>query len=282
LLGLIAGQGALPLEIARAARRRGRPLVALALRGFAAPELAGHAERIHWFAPGEVGAALRALEESGAREVVLAGKVPRAALFAGSGAAPLALDARARAELAALSDRRDGSILARVVAGLEAAGLRVLPQAELVPELVAGPGPLGRVAPSEAQRRDIAAGIPVARALAGLDVGQTVVLKDGVVLAVEAIEGTDEAIQRGGGFAAEATVIKLARPEQDPRFDLPAVGPDTLDALLRVRARCLAVEAGRTLLLDREGLCQRADESGIALFGVVVGTRASRDAGGAS
>jgi hypothetical protein len=277
MLGLIAGQGRLPVAIARAAARAGRPVTAIALRGFAASELAGLCKGIHWLAPGEIAAALAALHASGATEVVLAGKVPKAALFAESGAADLGLDARAGAELAALPDRRDASILARVVAGLEALGLRVLPQAELVPELVAGAGALGGPAPTADQLADIAAGVPIAQALAAADVGQTLVLHRGSVLAVEAIEGTDAAIRRGGRFARGATVLKLARPRQDPRFDLPAIGPDTLDALCEVGARCLAVEAGRTLLVDRESLCARAGESGIALVGVVVGTQARPD-----
>ncbi len=281
MLGLIAGQGALPLEIARAARRRGAEVFAVALEGFASPALEAETAQLYWFKAGQVAEALRALQQSGAREVVLAGKVPKAALFSQAEAAGWALDARATAELSALSDRRDSSILARVVSGLEAAGLRVLPQAELIPELLAQPGPLGRIAPTAAQQRDIEAGVPIARALAGFDVGQTLVIKHGAVLAVEAIEGTDAAIRRAGHFAAEATVIKVARPQQDPRFDLPAIGPETLDALVAAGARCLAVEAGRTLVLERARLCQRADQSGIALVGVVVGTQDRSAPGGA-
>jgi DUF1009 family protein len=278
MLGLIAGQGGLPVEIARAARRAGRPVAAIALRDFASPELASLCSSIHWLAPGAIANALAALSASGAKEVVLAGKVPKGALFATEAAAALALDARAESELAALPDRRDASILLRVVSGLEALGLRVLPQAELVPELLAGEGPLAGPAPTPQQLRDIGAGFPIARALAAADVGQTLVLHSGSVLAVEAIEGSDEAIRRGGRYARGATVLKVARPDQDPRFDLPAIGPDTLDALCEVGARCLAVEAGRTLLIDRERLCARAGESGIALVGVVVGTQGERDA----
>jgi len=265
-LGLIAGSGSLPLEIARAARRRGRGVLALGFPGHTDERLAGEVPEVVWLAPGRLEAALEALRAGRVREAVLAGKLPKLLLFREGES--LELDALAREALGRLPDRRDGSVLALVVETLHGRGIRILPQAELVPELLSGEGPLGRVRPSPAQSADIAFGWPVARALAGLDVGQAVVVKDGAVLAVEALEGTDAAIRRAGQLAPGAVVVKVARPAQDPRFDLPAIGAGTLAALREARAGALAFEAGRTLVLEREALVREADTAGIALVGV--------------
>jgi DUF1009 family protein len=265
VLGLIAGQGALPLELARAARSRGRRLVAIAFHGQTDPALEREAE-VSWLYPGEVGRALATLRRAGVSQVLLAGKVPKAGLAADPAA--LRPDAEALRLLAALRDRSDDSILRALADFLAGQGIELLPQAELAPELFAGPGVLGRVRPSAAQRADAAYGFPIARAIGGLDVGQTLVVKDRAVLAVEAIEGTDAAIRRAGAIAAGACVVKVAKPRQDPRFDVPAIGPATLEAMREARAGCLAFEAGRTLLLERGRLVEQADAAGIALFGI--------------
>jgi DUF1009 family protein len=266
VLGLIAGRGRLPLDVARSARRRGRRVAAVAFRGLADAGLEREAAEVTWLHPGEVSAALAALHSGGVREAVLAGKVPKSALLAG--AERLEIDARAAALLARLQDRRDDSILALVASVLEQEGIRLLPQADWVPELVAGEGVLGAVAPTPEQRAEVAFAWPIARALGAHDVGQTVVVRGRAVLALEAIEGTDAAIRRAGEFGPGACVVKLAKPHQDPRFDVPAVGPDTIAALADARAALLAVEAGRTLVLDRERFVSLADAHGIAVLGV--------------
>ncbi len=265
-LGLIAGEGSLPLAVTRAARERGRRVVAIAFHDSTDRRLDAEAAQVTWLHPGEVEAALEVLRAAGVRQAVLAGKVDKATLVAEPAA--LRPDAAARELIGALRDRRDDSILAALAKLLEARGIRLLPQAALVPELLAGEGPLGRERPDPAQRADVAFGWPIARAIAALDVGQTVVVKDGAVLAVEAIEGTDAAIRRAGAIAAGACVIKLAKPQQDPRFDVPAVGPGTVAALVEARARVLAVEAGRTLVLERQAMVEAADSHGIALLGI--------------
>jgi DUF1009 family protein len=274
-LGLIAGRGWLPLAVARAARRQGRKVTAIAFPRHTDPALGDEAE-VLWLAPGEVGTALAAFRSAGVRDVVMAGKVPKQDLYA----APevLRADADARRLLDALPDHRDDSILAAVAALLEARGLRLLGQAELVPELLAGEGPLGRLEPDAAQWRDVAFGLPLARAVAGLDIGQTVVVKDGAVLAVEAIEGTDAAIRRAGALRKGACVVKVAKPRQDPRFDVPAIGRDTLTAMREAEATVLACQAGATLVLEREALVSEADRAGIALVGVAVGDAAGGEA----
>lgn len=266
MLGLIAGAGLLPGELARAARRRGWRVAAVAFPGHTDPGLEAHADCLAWRAPGEIAAAAAALRAAGATRAVLAGKLEKAALYGETGA--LRLDADARALLASLPDQRDDSLLTALAGYLEARGIELLPQAALAPELLAGAGPLGRVAPTPEILADVAFGWPLATAIAGLDIGQTVIVKDRAVLAVEAIEGTDAAIRRAGRIAAGACAIKVAKPRQDPRFDLPAVGPDTVAALAAAGAAALAFAAGRTLVLRREELAERADASGIAVLGV--------------
>jgi DUF1009 family protein len=266
VLGLIAGGGGLPLAMARAARSRGRCVCAIALRGHADPRLEEQVSEIAWLHPGEIGAMLEALRASGVREAVLAGRMPKALLYQDE--ARLRLDERAVEVLQGLADRSDDSILGALADLLLGEGIRLIAQAELVPELLPGPGVLGAVAPSDDQRADVAFGWPIARAIAGLDVGQTVVVKDCAVLAVEAVEGTDAAIRRAGEVASGGCVVKVAKPRQDPRFDVPTVGLGTLEVLSESGASLLAFEAERTLVLDRADLTARADAAGIVVWAV--------------
>jgi DUF1009 family protein len=266
-LGIVAGDGCFPLEIARAVRSRGRPVVAIGFRGLTDPALEPAVDALHWLRLGELGALVGPLHRAGARDAVLAGKVSKTHLYASG--EEIRPDARAAALLAEVADRADGSILGALASALEREGIVLRSQSELVPELVAPAGRLGSVRPSREMLADVRYGWHVARALAGLDVGQSVVVKERAVMAVEAIEGTDAAIRRGGELGGPGVcLVKAARPAQDPRFDLPAVGPETIEVLAGVRGARLAVEAGMTLLLDREALVERADAHGIALLGV--------------
>lgn len=281
-LALLAGAGLLPRVLARAAREAGRPLVVLALEGLADPGLADEASALHWIGLGDAERGLALLRESGAREAVLAGKVPRARLAGPE--ASFVPDARARAVLAGLGDRRDASLLSALAAVLEAAGVRLLPQAELAPGLLPAPGRLGATPPPPAALEDAAWGWPLAAELARLDVGQCLVVRDRSVVAVEAAEGTDATIRRAGELAGPgASVLKRARPDQDPRFDLPAVGPGTLESAAAAGAALVAVEAGRSLVLERERTVALADAAGIALLALPAagpGPDAADDAGG--
>jgi DUF1009 family protein len=267
ILGLIAGRGRLPLEVLRSARARGERVVVVGIRGEADLALARETDACTWIHLGELERLIESLRAEGVSEAVMAGKVPKTRLYDPE---TLRLDARALAVLGRLADRRDDTILGALAGELESEGIRLRPQPEAVPELFAGLGPVGGVAPSEAQRADIAFGWPVARTLGGLDIGQTVVVRQRAVIAVEAIEGTDAAIARAGALAPEGdlVVVKVAKPDQDPRFDMPALGIDTLKALVAARAGALAFEAGRTVVLDREQLAREADAHGIAIFGV--------------
>jgi hypothetical protein len=266
VLGLIAGQGSLPLEVARSARRRGQRMVCVALRDLASPELETCADEITWIHLGEAAAGIAAFHRAGVQEAVMAGKVPKQVLYRDSAA--LRLDGSAVALMSGLRDRRDDTILKAIADFLERVGIRLLPQWAFSPELLAPAGPQGSLSPTPEQQADIAFGFPIARQIGELDIGQTVVVKDRAVLAVEAIEGTDAAIRRAGGIAAGGCVVKVAKPAQDARFDVPTIGLGTLESLLAARASVLAFEAGATIVLERDALASRADACGIAVVGV--------------
>jgi DUF1009 family protein len=216
--------------------------------------------------PWEVAAGLAAFRGAGVRELVMVGKVPKADLLRDP--QELRLDSQASALMDELADRRDDTILLRVATVLESIGIRLLPQWALLPDALAGEGPLGNITPTPAQEADIAFGFPIAKKLGELDIGQTVVVKDRAVLALEAIEGTDLAIRRAGTLAPGGVVVKVAKPGQDPRFDVPTIGLRTVLTLAEARCAVLAIEAGATVVLERDALVRAADERGIAVCGV--------------
>lgn len=266
-LGLIAGCGRLPFELARGARQRGRRVAAVALEGFAEPGLDELVDAFAALPLGQLRRLFAFLRERGVKQVVLAGKVPKEVLYtAPERARP---DERAAELLGALRDRKDDSILLAFAGALEAEGFELLRQSELAPQLLAEEGVLGAHRPTPAQLAEVAFGWPIAKALGALDVGQTVVVEGRAVLALEAIEGTDEAIRRGTALGrGGACVVKVAKPQQDPRFDVPVAGLETVRVLAAGRGALLAVEAGRTLLLEREEMLREADAAGIAVLGV--------------
>jgi DUF1009 family protein len=268
-LGLVAGSGRLPAELAASARQAGWRVVAVGLVELADPELAKHVDAFEWAHVLDFGRLFDVLRAAGARDVVLAGKVPKTFLWERKDA--LRPDARALASLAQLRDRKDDSLLGAAVQLIEAEGLRVRSQLELAPGLCAPTGPFGKLRPTRAQEEDVAFAWPIAKTLGALDIGQSVVVQGKAVLALEAVEGTDRAIERAIQLADPSrgvVVVKVAKPNQDPRFDVPTVGLDTLRTLAKAGSGALAVEAGATLVLDRAELVAEADAAGIALLGV--------------
>jgi len=279
-LGLVAGSGGLPAELAASARRAGWRVVAVGLVELADPALAQHVDAFEWAHVAAFGRLFEVLARHGAEDVVLAGKVPKTFLWQRPDA--VKPDARALAALAAIRDRKDDSLLGAVVQVIEAEGLRVRSQLELAPDLCATPGVLGKVQPTREQEQDVAFGWPVAKTIGALDVGQSVVVQGKAVLALEAVEGTDRAIERGASLADRrrgVVVVKVAKPQQDPRFDVPTVGLATLRMLVAGGGGALAVEAGQTLVLEREALVAEADAAGVALLGVDERWLASRGGG---
>ncbi|MFQ5457091.1 MAG: LpxI family protein [Myxococcota bacterium] len=263
-LGLIAGNGRLPLVLAEAARTRGVRLAAVAINEETDPAIEARVPEIAWFHVGQLTGMIDFLKAAGCSEVVMAGQLRLGHVFGDWEALmadPLVLDLLAR-----VADRRGDSLLGAVAEVLEKAGLHLREATHLLDEYVAKPGALTKRAPTGEEQEDVAFGWRIAKAISGLAVGQTVVVKRRAVVAVEAVEGTDAAIRRGGELGGEGVVVvKVSRPDQDLRFDLPVIGASTVDALIAAGAGALALEAGRTLVLDREEICRRADEAGIAI-----------------
>jgi UDP-2,3-diacylglucosamine hydrolase len=263
-LGLIAGSGELPLAIAAEARAKGYTVIAVGLDPLAERALATTADEVTWVNVGKLGTIIDTLTKSGIKEAVMAGKVPKSLLYKSR----ITPDLRAVKVLFSLKDRSDDSIMLAITKELEKDGIKLLDTTEFSSGLLTPEGVLTRGAPSKEEWLDIAFGWEIAKQMGRLDIGQTVVVKDKAVMAVEAIEGTDEAIRRGGTLAGDgAVVVKVSKPQQDMRFDVPVTGLDTLRAMISIHARVLAVEAGQSILLDREKMVDEADGAGISVVG---------------
>lgn len=262
-VGLLAGNGRLPVALARAAGRMGRQVVAVALTPHVDRELAEAVSALHAVPATQWQRILELLLAAGVEDLYAVGKVPKTILLTQR------LDERSRSMLGAIARRNDDSVMQAYARDLELHGMRMRPQTELLADLLAPAGPLTRTETTPDQQADIAYGYALAKRMGDLDVGQTVVVKHGCVLAVEAIEGTDDAIRRGtqlGG--AGSVVVKVAKPNQDPRFDVPTIGVDTVTVLAEVSAAVLAVEAGRTFVVDRAQAVRVAEAAGISIVGI--------------
>jgi len=263
-VGLIAGNGRLPFAFARSARARGVSVAAVAIREETDPDLERHVDRTGWYHVGELSGMIGFLKDAGCRDVVMAGQIRIRHVF--EDWEKLAVDPLALDLLKRMGDRRGDSVLGAVADVLEASGLHLREATTFMEDCVARPGVLTKREPSAEERDDLDFGWRMAKAVSQLALGQTVVVKRRAVVAVEAAEGTDACILRGGQLGGEGTVVvKVPRPDQDPRFDLPVIGASTVRALCEARAAVLAVEAGRTLILDREEVSRMADEAGIAI-----------------
>jgi DUF1009 family protein len=263
-LGLIAGNGRFPFLVAAGARRAGRRVVAVAIREEASPELDAEVDEIHWVGLGQFGRCIQALRAAGAREAVMAGQVKHRQIFAG-----IAPDLKLMGVLARLAFQNTDSLIGAVADALGREGITLLPSTTFLEDQLASVGAITRRSPTRSERRDIAYGCRVARVLAGMDLGQTVVVKERAAVALEAMEGTDEVIRRAGRIAGPGTtVVKVAKPRQDMRFDVPVVGPVTVAVLREAGARVLALDAGKTLLLERVAFVERAEQAGLVVWGL--------------
>jgi UDP-2,3-diacylglucosamine hydrolase len=270
-LAIIAGKGAYPRVLAQSARAQGiRRLAVLAFRGETDPVIETLADEVRWIHVGQLGAFFDALQGFGIRDAVMAGQITPSNLFR------VRMDGPMLKLLARLPVRNAETIFGAAGEELRARGIELRPASLFMEGAMPPPGRLGARAPTEAEQADIALGFRVAKTTSGLDIGQTVVLKAGTILAVEAFEGTDEAIRRGGELGGPGVVVvKTAKASHDMRFDIPVVGEHTLRVLRRVKAAALAVEAGRTILLDRGALVAAADEIGLAFVAVDTGRAAA-------
>ena len=263
-IGLIAGGGQFPLLFAEAARARGRRVVAVAHVNETLPELEQQADVTCWVKLGQLGRIIKYFRQEGVNETVFAGTITKTRIFH-----DVLPDFKGLTLWNKIDIRLDDAILRAVAQTLEEEGIRVIASTCYLDHLFFPQGLLSRKKPSTAQMEDIRFGWSIARAVGRLDIGQCVVVRDRSVLAVEAIEGTDAAIRRGGELAGSgAVVVKLKKPDQDFRFDLPATGEKTIATLAAVKGAVLAVEAGQSLLFDRAAMVRDADRAGIVVIGL--------------
>lgn len=262
-LGLVAGYGAFPLELAAALQKQGIEVHTVAAREETFPEIEALSASTCWLHVGQLGGMIKALKAAGVESVIFAGKVQKLHLFRN-----FRPDLTAIKALALLPDRKDDSIMLAIVGLLARAGISVREQTEFAGEMLAGEGHLFGPKPNQDMMQDIRFGYTQAAGISALDIGQTVVVQQGAVLAVEAIEGTDEAIRRGGSLGnGKATVVKVGKPRQDLRFDVPAFGPGTLETMHASGCRTLAVEAGITLMIERHRIAEMAERYRICVYG---------------
>lgn len=260
-IGIIAGSGPLPILAAQEAKASGRQVIVVAIREEADPRVGTVADRLHWVGVGQLGGLIRAFKDDGVNEAIMVGKVRMSHLF--SYVRP---DMRGALLYFRLKDRRGDAIMEAVAEELQREGISLLDCTQFLTAALVEQGVLTRRAPTAREWEDIRFGQEVARTVAQLKIGQTVVVKNGTVLAVEAIEGTDTAVRRGAQLGKEGVVVvKACRPDHDFRFDVPVIGCTTIAVLREVKGTALAVEAKRTLLLEREQALALADEAGITV-----------------
>ncbi len=265
-LGLIAGEGKLPAILAKSAKAKGYKVVALALSEDAQKQIAPHVDVNYVIAPGQLGRNFKLLQQNNCESMVFIGKVPKLNLLRNLHK----VDWTAIRELSQLPNLNDDSIQLRMGEILEEMGIRVLTQSEFLRHLFPDYGVLTKRNPSPNEYADIEYGLKMAKEIARMDIGQTVIVRDCMILAVEAIEGTDEAIKRAVQLArGPVVVVKVAKPNQDQRFDIPAVGMSTLDAMKHsTPGGVLAIEANQTMVVDQTEMTAYADSCGIAMVAV--------------
>ncbi len=265
-VGLLCGGGALPLRVAGALLRGGRRVVAVGITGEADPALADVVEGVRWTGLAKLGQWVSIFKSAGVEAVLMVGAIHKQRMF-GNVAAMLPDWRSVKVWYEQLNSKEDHTILGAVVGEFEKEGLRVGSVADYCPELLLVPGLLTRRRPDERHWRDIRFGWPIAKQIAALQVGQCIVVKDQAVIAVEGIDGTDAALERGGRLAGgRAVAVKVAREGHDERFDIPCVGPDTVDTLRGAAIAVLALEAERTIMLDRDEVKREADAAGLCII----------------
>ena len=264
-IGIVAGAGRLPVIISADAKERGYRIVTVALEGLASIEMDRLSDIIKWVNPGQLGLMLKTFKDNRVDSVLMVGKVPKSLLLKSK----ITPDLRAVKVLLSLKSKSDDVILKAITREIEKEGMKVIDIASFSPHLLAPEGLLTKTVPSEDEEKDIQYGWKIAKEIGRLDIGQTVVIKSRAVMAVEAIEGTDEAILRGGEWAGEgAVVVKVSKPQQDMRLDVPVVGSDTLQAMIKVRATVLALEAYKSIIVNRKEFLEVANRAKISVMGL--------------
>jgi hypothetical protein len=267
-LGLIAGNGRFPFLVLDAARGSGHDVTVIALKDEAFPDLAAVAARppaatLHWIAIGQLGKCISLLKEAGVTQAVMAGQVKHTKLFA-----DILPDLTALSLITKLKARNTDAIISAVADVLRDHGITLLDSTAFLAPLLAREGVLTRRSPVADEQADLTFGYGVADAIAGLDIGQTIAVKSAAVVAVEAMEGTDAVIAHAGQLAGRGVrIVKVAKPKQDMRFDVPVVGVSTIEAMKAAGATLLSVDAGKTLMIDGDAIIKAADAADIAIVG---------------
>ena len=266
-IGLIAGNGRFPFLALQGARGLGHDVTVVAVREEAFPELEGAARAagadLHWVSLGHLGKCIKILKEAGARQAIMAGQIKHAKIFSG-----IIPDLTLLSVLTKLRAKNTDALISAVAEVLRGEGIELLNSTAFLEPLLAKPGTLSRRAPSAEELEDLTFGYRMADAVAALDIGQTIVVKDKAVVAVEAMEGTDAVIRRAGEIAGAGTrVVKVAKPKQDMRFDVPVVGVATIDSMKAIGATAISIDAGKTLIVDGHKFFDAANAAGLAVIG---------------
>lgn len=261
-IGLIAGNNKYPFLFAKAAKERDIKVVAAGIRGDTSFLLRFLVNKFSWFKVGELNRLLDFFKQQGIKHVIMAGQVSQKNLFDDK----VELDAVTQKLFDALRDRKADTIFSAVAEKLKENDLKLIDSTFLLENYMAPQGTLTRRGPTIEELDDIEFGKQIAKSMGELDVGQTVVIKEKAIVAIEAMEGTDKCILRGGSIAQQgAVIIKVSKPKQDQRFDIPVIGPQTIKTMLKCGASCLAIEAGRTLIIDRRTCLKLANKARISI-----------------
>ncbi|MGH9698323.1 MAG: LpxI family protein [Candidatus Acidiferrales bacterium] len=273
--GLIAGNGDFPFLVLEGARSRGIEMAVVGIREEASPALEKSAKRFHWVSLGELSRTIELLHQEGVKRAVMAGQVKHNKIFSS-----IKPDWKLAKLLFALPSKNTDSLIGAVAKVLQDEGIELVDSTKFLGPLLPAAGVLTRRAPDSSEAADIAYGREVARQIAALDLGQTVVVRDRACVAVEAMEGTDETIERAARIAEgqRLVVVKVSKPGQDMRFDVPVVGCKTIEVMRRSNATALAIDAARTLLFDRDQMIHAADEAGIAIEAFALPSASPKDA----
>ncbi len=260
-IGLIAGSGQFPLLFAQAARAKGWQIYAAAYKEEAHPDLGRYVELLEWFYVGQINRLIQYFHRHQVTQAVMMGAINKPRMFTN-----VRPDMKALAMIARMRHTNDDVLLREFAGLLEKEGIQIKPSTMLLPELLAAEGLWTRRKPSKAETRDIGIGWQIAKEIGRLDIGQCIVIRNGSILAVEAIDGTDATIERGGRLGrGRAVVVKVCKPHQDLRFDIPAVGLQTIETMHAAGVTTLAIEAGKAVVFDRDAMVARADECRIAI-----------------
>jgi UDP-2,3-diacylglucosamine hydrolase len=261
-LGLIAGNGKFPFLVLEGAKRAGTSVAVAAIREETDPSIEGLADRLIWVGIGQLGKMLRFFKDEGVDKAIMAGQVKHVQIF--SRAIP---DVRMLKMLLRLPRRNTDALIGAVANELASEGIELIDSTFFLKDQLPQPGTLTKRAPDERERSDVEYGLEIARSIAGMDLGQTIVVRDRACVAIEAMEGTDAVIRRAGDLVrGRLTVVKIAKPDQDMRFDVPVVGVPTIESMKEAGATCICVSAGKTLMFDRADMITLANKHKITIL----------------